>query len=447
MQPVGESPCLLVCPREFTYFQVFCPDRLPSTHMSIRNALFSFAVLLLFGFGTARAQQSDSAVVRAAFDSTVAANTYTATLEDGQLTGPGADWLVARGQESDHFLMGERHGTAEIPKVAATLYEQLAESGYGPVALEIGPFAAEATNEALGKGGYSALETLITDYEGPPIAFLNWNEEVEMAARMAEAGATIWGVDYEFIYSLPMHLDALAEEAETDREREAVREIRAQMKKEWEGKVGPAIGATDPSVFRALRVAFEPRGDEKALARIDAMLESNAIYAPYVRDTGSFPVSDRRRETLMKEQLIDYVKEWETKRGEGPRVFHKNAHVGKLAPDNRHVTFGAFVVEWSRGRGEETFHVLADCSGGQIPQTGQGGGGECTAWLGGEESPFAGHLRNDKITVIDLRPLRRYLSADFLSSRLRRGMVSFDAYVAIPDVRRSEPLNPVPRGE
>lgn len=415
--------------------------------MSVRTVLFLTTLLVLLSSGAGRAQPSDSAAVRAAFDSTVAANTYTATVEDGTLSGPGADWLVARGQEHDHFLMGERHGTAEIPKVAATLYERLAESGYGPVALEIGPFAAEATNEALARGGYSALEDLITRYEGPAIPFLNWKEESEMVARMVNAGATIWGVDYEFIYSLPMHLDALAEEAETDRERKALRQVRAQMKTEWGGETGPAIGAADPSAFRALRAAFAPRGDEEALARIDAMLESNAIYAPYVRDAGFFPVSDRRRETLMKKHMIDYVREWETDRGEAPKVFHKNAHVGKLAPDDRHVTFGAFAAEWARGRGEETFHVLADCNGGQIPKTGQGGGGECTAGVGGEESPFAPHLRDDKITVIDLRPLRRYLSADFLTSRLRRGMVSFDAYVAIPDVHHSEPLTPVPRGE
>lgn len=415
--------------------------------MSIRTLLCSLAALVLFSLGTARAQQPDSAAVRAAFDSLVAANTYTATIEEGTFTGPGADWLAARGQAAEHFLMGERHGTAEIPKVAATLYERLAEHGYGPVALEIGPFAAEATNNALAQGGYPALEELITRYGGPPIAFLNRKEESEMAARMAEAGATIWGVDYEFIFSLPMHLDALAEAAETDRERKAVQAVRAQMKEKWGGEAGRAIGAAAPSIFRRLRAAFEPRGDDEALARIDALLESNAIYAPYVREAGSFPESNRRRENLMKEQLIDYVRERETSGGETPKVFHKNAHVGKIAPNGLHVTFGAFVAEWLRGRNAESFHVLADCNGGQIPKTGQGGGGECTAYLGGEGSPFSRHLREDEITVIDLRPLRRYFGAAFLSERMSRGMVSFDAYIAIPDVHHSEPLNAVPRGE
>jgi hypothetical protein len=404
-------------------------------------------VLFIFLVVPCRAQQPDSAAVRAAFDSTVAANTYAATLEGEEFTGPGADWLVERGQAVDHFLMGERHGTAEIPRVAASLYERLAQRGYGPVALELGPYAAESINASLKEGGYPALEALITRYESPPIPFLNRKDESEMAARMAEAGATIWGVDYEFIFSLPMHLDALATQAETEREHEAVQHARRQMKEEWGGEGGPAVAAAAPSALQALRAAFEPRGDEAALARIDALLESNAIYAPYVRGTGSFPESNRRREDLMKEQLIDYVRAWETQHEAAPKVFHKNAHISKIAPNNLHVTFGAFVAEWLRGRGGDSFHVLADCHGGSIPKTGQGGGGACTAYLDREGSPFSRHLRQDEITVIDLRPLRQYFGADFLSDQLNRGIVSFDAYVAIPNVRPSEPLNSVPRGE
>lgn len=420
--------------------------------MLIRYALRCFALLALLLVGLAasplHAQELDSAAVRAAFDSTVAAHTYTATLDGDTLTGPGADWLVERGREADHFLMGERHGTAEIPKVAASLYERLAEHGYGPVALEIGPFAAQATDEALEEGGYSALESLITRYEGPAIPFLNRREESEMAARMAEAGATIWGVDYEFIFSLPMHLDALAEQAETNQEQEAVETAQQQMREEWGGAGGRAVAAADPAALQSLRAAFEPRGDETALARIDELLESNTIYAPYVRDEGTFFESSNRRESLMKERLIDSIRAWEAEHEEAPKVFHKNAHVAKHHSDHRFITLGGFMAEWARSRSEETFHVVADCNGGEIPQTGQGGGGSCTAWIGGEDSPFADHLRDDTVTVIDLQALRaEYFDSDVLPDELRYTLVAYDAYVAIPDVQHSEPLNPVPRGE
>ena len=394
------------------------------------------------------AQTSDSAAVRAAFDSIVAANTYTATLQDGRLMGPGADWLEARGQAADHFLMGERHGTTQIPKVSASLYERLADDGYGPVALELGPFAGRAATEALQDGGYSALKALVTRYKSPPIAFLHWKEESKMAARMVEAGAPLWGVDYEFVTSLPMHLDALAEQAETNREAAAVREARQRMATDWGGADGWALGKADPAALCELRAAFEPRVDSTALARIDALLTSNAIYAPYVREVGSFFESRTRREALMKEQLIDHIRQWEDKHGTAPNVFHKNAHVGKRQDEDLYIPLGAFVSEWARVRDEKTFHVLADCHGGKIPKTGQGGGDTCTAWLGGDNSPFTKHLREDKITVFDLRALRpRFSDWTFLPDALRQDIVSFDAYIAIPDVQPSTPLNPVSKSE
>ena len=108
---------------------------------------------------------------------------------------------------------------------------------------------------------------------------------------------------------------------------------------------------------------------------------------------------------------------------------------------------GGFGGGWRGDKGREGFQVFAECKGGMMPRRGQGGGGKCTAYLGGEGSPFSSHLREDKVTVIDLRPLRKYFGANFLSEKSSQGIVSFDAYVAIPDVHHSEPLNAVPAGE
>lgn len=167
-----------------------------------------------------------------------------------------------------------------------------------------------------------------------------------------------------------------------------------------------------------------------------------------MRNEGSYFESNTRRENYMKEQLITHIREWEAKQDKAPNVFHKNAHTAKRQQDGYYITLGAVMAEWARARGEETFHVLADCHGGQIPKTGQGGGGDCTAYLGGDDSPFADHLRDGKITIIDLRaPRPRYFDWDFLPDDLHKAIVSIDAYISIPDVQPSKPLNPVPRGE
>ncbi len=428
--------------------------------MSTRTLSFllltAFALLGLSGV-PAHAQQSDSAAVRAAFDSIVTANTYHLTLNDSQLEGEGADWLVELGRNAHHFMIGERHGTAEIPAVAGALYERLHAAGYDHAALEIGPFAAQHVNTAVDRGGFAALSDLITSYKAAPFAFLDWKEEARLAARIRNAGGTVWGLDQEFVSSLPLHLDALAEQAETERERTAVHETRSRMRSEW-AHDKDYLGNAEPEALRKLRKAFEKRGDEKALARIDALITSNQIYAPYVRDTGSFYYSGVTRENYMKRTLVDHVRTVQKQTGEAPRVFYKfgGLHSGRhpgtdLDP---RVPLGTFVSEWTRTlRGKESFHMFVDCNGGQNQGSGQGSGGECIPYLTGsaqgETSPFSDHLSAEGITVIDLTALRaRFNDWDFLSKRARSLIYAVDAYMTVSDVTPSTPFKrPDPNSE
>lgn len=401
------------------------------------------------------AQQPDSAsqkkAVRAAFDSLVTAHSYALTMRDGDLRGPGVEWLVDRAQSAHHFMIGERHGTAEIPAFAGAVYERLASVGYEYAALEIGPFGAKRVNAALNSGGFDALSNLITRYDAAPFAFLDWREEARMAGEIAEAGGTIWGLDQEFVSSLPLHLDALADRATTERERTAVAEIRSQMREDWmEGN--STLGNADPEALRSLRRAFEARGDEKALSRIDALIKSNEIYAPYTRDTGSYYHSGVDRENYMKRVLTDSVQRAQERTGEAPRVFYKfgGLHSGRHpgADLDPRVTLGTFVSEWARTlRGEDSVHLLVDCNGGRKQGSGQGPGGNCVSALTapaakqGETSPFSKHLSEEHLTLIDLTVLRaRFSDWDLLSERARAMIVAFDAYVAIPDVHPSTPF-------
>lgn len=427
--------------------------------MSIRTtlSLFSTFALLLIGLTSvpAHAQKPDSAsqqqAVRATFDSLVTAHSYALTLHEGDLRGQGVEWLVDRAQSAHHFMIGERHGTAEIPAFAGALYERLEPVGYEYAALEIGPFGAKHVNESLNSGGFDALANLITSYEAAPFAFLDWREESRMAARIAEAGGTIWGLDQEFASSLPLHLDALSDRATTERERTAVADLWSQMQEEWMDDQS-TLGNADPEALQSLRRAFEARGDEKALARIDALITSNEIYAPYTRDTGSFYHSGVDRENYMKRTLADYVRHAEERSGKAPRVFYKfgGLHSGRHSGANvdPRVTLGTFVSEWARTlRGEESFHLFVDCNGGQNRRSGQGAGGTCTPALTaadgseGKESPFSKHLSDDRLTLIDLSALRaRFSDFSFLSERAQTMVIAFDAYVAIPDVHPSTPF-------
>lgn len=353
----------------------------------LRRTIFAFAFLTLTAALPSHAQPADSATVRAAFDSILTANTYRLTLQEKELRGEGLDWLIEQGQNAHHFMIGERHGTAEIPVVAGSLFERLNQTGYDYAALEIGPFGARDVNAALNRGGFDRLAKLIKGYNAAPFAFLDWKEEARMAARISAAGGTIWGLDQEFVSSLPLHLDALAKQAETENERVAIQKIRSRMREEWANDQD-YLGNADPEALHTLRRAFELRGDDEALARIDALIVSNEIYAPYTRNTGSFYHSGVSRENYMKRVLVDHVHQAEKKTSNRPKVFYKfgGLHSGQHPGFNEdpRVTLGTFVSEWARTiRGTESFHMFVDCNGGKIKGSGQGSGGKCIPALTG----------------------------------------------------------------
>lgn len=418
----------------------------------IRRTTAIVSAFLLAAALPARAQQTDTAEAareaRAAFDSILSANTYHLALEDGELRGEGVKWLVERARGAHHFMIGERHGTAQIPAVSASLYEHLAPLGYDHAALEIGPFAARHVNRALDDGGFESLADFLTGYDAAPVAFMAWREEARMAARIADAGGTIWGLDQEFVRSLPMHLDALAEAAETGAERRAVRSVRTRMREEWTAG-DDYLGNADPGALRELRRAFDARADSAALGRIDALITSNRIYATYTRDTGSFYYSGLERENYMKSVLVERIREAEARGDSAPRIFYKfgGLHSGKH-PGTRldqRVPLGTFVSEWARTiRAEETFHLFVDCNGGRHAGSGQGEAGSCPPYLTalaarrGETSPFGEHLSDDGITLIDFTALRsRFSEWDFLTERARSFIIAADAYMAVPGVTPS----------
>jgi len=76
---------------------------------------------------------------RTELDSLLTQATLGIQVDGRRLSGPGADWLAARAAESDFFLFGEQHATADIALFAAGLFERIHGAGYEVAAVELGP--------------------------------------------------------------------------------------------------------------------------------------------------------------------------------------------------------------------------------------------------------------------------------------------------------------------
>ncbi len=80
------------------------------------------------------------ATVLASPAETVAEHAFALRVEDGGLTGPGADWLWASAGDAQFVVFGEQRDVPEIAQVVAATYRRLAPEGFRYLVLETGPW-------------------------------------------------------------------------------------------------------------------------------------------------------------------------------------------------------------------------------------------------------------------------------------------------------------------
>lgn len=397
---------------------------------------------------------------RAAFEALVKANTHEITFENNKLGGEGLQWLLEEGAKAQYFMVGERHGLAEIPEVSAQLYEGLVDRGYSYAALEFGPFAAMKAEEALNKGGYEALSDYLSSKEGYySIAFLDWVEEAKMAARMHAASpikeGAIWGLDQEFgpaAYSHFLHLEKLAK---GDALQSKIIELqKAALSDEF------YLANVPEEALKGLRSDFEVEGSTEAMALLDDMLISRHIYGPWAKPRrlhGS--ASNIIREDYISSNFVKEVMKAREKTGKDPKVFFKFGG-GHSAPTidlkNGRFLLGMMVEYFAKIGGKTAFNILIDCSSGGNQSSGQDAVGKgqelsCNSMFGeiakeGEDMTgknifskvLAEKEKSGSILLIDFRPIRMSLySYKFLTDEERGELSGFDAYMTIPNTHPS----------
>ena len=133
-------------------------------------------------------------------------------LEDGKLTGKGAELLLKEAKSSQFFLIGESHGIAEMPILTTALFKQLNPHGYDYFAIETGPITARRIESFARKpSGF----TYFNKKYPFALPFFNLKEEAKMIEDVLNmtngAKSTLWGLDQEFAASPHFHIVRLNE--------------------------------------------------------------------------------------------------------------------------------------------------------------------------------------------------------------------------------------------
>lgn len=360
---------------------------------------------------------------------------------DGRFSGAAWDFLLAEGRQAQFFAIGEEHGIAENPKLAAALFAELVEHGYSKLAIEISPPMASALDQALADGGLPGLQALYAQPGAEP-AFYGMREEAEFlaAARAAApAGPFLWGADYEV--GADRHLlRRLVELPKPEAAEQALQALVDASNASW-AKYAETGGpqyifsfAGDPELVRSLRAAWPTPGAEADWI-LDTLEETLVINQLWV--SGQAWRSNERRGAFLRD---NFLRHWRQARqaGPAPRVMLKfgASHVvrGRNMTDTYDI--GALLPELAALEGRGSFSVLVlpgiesqiarfnPVEWSYQPAPAKDG-------YAADLEPLTSAAMADAFTLIDLRPLRPIVGMRAPSEALRRTVLGFDALLVM----------------
>ena len=333
----------------------------------ISSSLFTAAAPMLFEASGARAadparpsQPKPSRMER--LTAAIAANRMAVGFDGSRFSGAGYDWLVRRGSEAHAFLLGEEHGIAENPKLAAQLFTTLAPKGYRHVVVEISPPMSDVVERAGRQGGAAALRKALASRD-TAIPFFGLKEEADwLTAAIAAVPRTtraIWGIDYEVMADRHL-IGELKSRPKPPAAAGALAKLEAASAASW-AKYDETHNpqyifsfAGDPELVRELRRAW-PSADAHSRIVMDTLEQTLAINVLFVGGKGYD--SNLLRAKFMRTNLLRW---WRTKAPQD-RVFMKMG-ASHLTRGPSFLTdifdVGTMVPELVAERGGESFGMM-----------------------------------------------------------------------------------------
>lgn len=338
----------------------------------------------------------------------VAGRTTVRVGPDG-LTGDGLEFLRRELAASQHFLIGESHGTAETPQLVGWILNAAKEVGYSTLFLETGPISQEMANGILGvPDGLDAFASFL-DANFMGIAFLNWEGEATLAADALATGWEAVGLDQEFIASGRHLLGRLESLAPTDAARalvrghiDAERQVADRVRRTGDrsAMAGVFIGSASPEAFDALDAAYAGAGPEAARL-LSEMRQSSAIYRMW--STGRNYDNNRLRVELMKRHIREHVAsrlggEWRRLRSVSK---FGGGHCARGLNSNNQYDIGTHLSEIAESCGSRSFHLLV------VAKTNAAPGGMVKSGVDASDlEPLLEAAADAEWTLLDVRPLR-----------------------------------------
>lgn len=364
-----------------------------------------------------------------------------AQLENGRLSGEGAEFLRALGQQSQFVLIGEEHGNARIAEFVGAYWRDLSAAGYRYAAVEADPWTTTALERELRAGGVEAW-TRFVDARGGAIAapFFTWSPEAELANVIVSTSSArhepvLWGLDQTFIGAAPWQLRDVAAGARDPDARAMAATLVAQYdaanNMNW-------FGQTDAAPLVALRGELNGRADRAFARMVDEMIVSQRIYRPFTGGAGGEPwFGNLERENQMRALFLERYRAAERADGAPPRVMLKfgGNHMFRGASPTHVQALGTFVSELGHMTGGGgAVSIYTACGRGSSLGTYQAEAFSCDDYFQENWGFLAEYVDPNALTVFDLRVWKmRARRWEHLPADIRQLIDSYDVLVVVPN--------------
>lgn len=216
-------------------------------------------------------------------------------------------WIEAQARDAHILTIAAEPGMADTAELLDALTPALGQAGYGAYGVSMGPWMAANLEDIAERGG-DELERFLAEPENArQMQVLNSKESIALLRSIGRHWSSwprnIWGIDQEFLTSAPFLLERLSLFAANEADKAVILSYRDVARSQ-----NFYLATAEDAVFDHLRSLF-PEEAEEAHALIDEMALSKHIYGPFLENTTRMKKAHERREALLFENFLRYMRD------------------------------------------------------------------------------------------------------------------------------------------
>jgi hypothetical protein len=376
------------------------------------------------------------------------ANRYQLTVQDGEMSGPGAPFLKKELSEAQFVAIGEEHGTREVPQFTWATCRAMAQNSLDAMAIESGPLVTTQLQRWTAKDGGSIGLAAFEKQYPDSIAFFYWRQEFDLLSHCQQATAPhvlqLWGLDQEFLGSPKFILEQILETQPGTQAEAIAQKLQAQCSVDTQKSIASGswkdacMLRLSPVDLASLQSVVERTENRRAQELTAALIKTQHIYS--FHESGHGYEANRERALLLKHNFLADYQQLSKTTGRPPRVLLKfgGNHLFKGFDETDLNDLGNFVTEFADGLGSSSLHIeVLGIRGEDEAEFGPGQPDRAVAKnvAPGPLAPFYAEAYPGELTVFDLRPLRsKFASFGHVDRDLERLIFGYDMLVLVPEV-------------